>query len=698
MWYSSKQQGGCPMSHKSRQKHILYGKAFLVPAVFVLAIAGITACNSNNTGSRSESRIELLRAHVAELEPMVERAEALRAVKRLQRAYGHYAEFGLWNDLADLFAEDGIGHYPAGDLKKEEIRRLFVQDIGGGKLGLPEGLLYPHMMLQPVVNLSPDGKSAKGRWRVFTMLGYHGKNANWAGGVYENEYVLEAGVWKIKDLRFYLQYSGPYEQTGWTIDKGDIPIHYTPDLVGTPVPGDIEPAVPAIPRDEKTLTRQLRDLLRRAQRLNDQQEVGNLQHIYGYYVDRKMWDDVADLFSDKGTMEIGLRGVYVGRESIRHALEQFGPQGLREGELNDHLQLQTLVSISPDGLTARARGSELIMSGQYGVAGEWGLGVFENEYVKQDGIWRIQSMHIYPIMRADYDKGWAKGAKPAMGINKAYPPDRPPTAIYELYPKFYVPEFHYSNPVTGLPPQYPEGITLAGGFSEATVSSEAGRDTNEVTVSDMEKTVEEIKRLIRRSIGYDACENLASAYGYYIDDFMWDDFSDLFALDGWREAPFVGVYVGRERIRKSLKIQYPFAGGRATGFFTCHQFVQPVIHVSGDGRSADIRVRLLQLSGADGTDGLWMAGIMELKAAIEDGIWKLTAMDLDYTWTANYKGGWAKGPMSLKLSAGDIMETFPPDRPMRGPEAAPFPKIADMPFHYVNPVSGRRPGLLLEPR
>ena len=177
---------------------------------------------------------------------------------------------------------------------------------------------------------------------------------------------------------------------------------------------------------------------------------------------------------------------------------------------------------------------------------------------------------------------------------------------------------------------------------------------------------------------------------------MWDDFADLFALDGWREAPFVGVYVGRERIRKSLKIQYPFAGGRATGFFTCHQFIQPVIHVSEDGRSADIRVRLLQLSGGDGTDGLWMAGILEKKAVVEDGTWKLCAMDLDYTWTADYKGGWAKGPMSLKLSAGNIMETFPPDRPMRGPAMAPFPKIMDMPFHYVNPVSGRSPGLLLE--
>ena len=66
------------------------------------------------------------------------------------------------------------------------------------------------------------------------------------------------------------------------------------------------------------------DLAARAQRLNDEIEVTNLQHAYGYYVDRKMWDDVADLFAADGTMEIGLQGVYVGRKSIRRGLNAFG--------------------------------------------------------------------------------------------------------------------------------------------------------------------------------------------------------------------------------------------------------------------------------------------------------------------------------------------------------------------------------------
>ena len=66
------------------------------------------------------------------------------------------------------------------------------------------------------------------------------------------------------------------------------------------------------------------DLAARAQRLSDEIEVTNLQHAYGYYVDRKMWDDVADLFAADGTMEIGLQGVYVGRTSIRRGLNAFG--------------------------------------------------------------------------------------------------------------------------------------------------------------------------------------------------------------------------------------------------------------------------------------------------------------------------------------------------------------------------------------
>jgi hypothetical protein len=647
-------------------------------------------------GREDHTQLVDLRQQIAQLESNVERAEAIRSIKRLQCAYGHYAEFGLWKDLADLFAENGIGHYPVGDLGKEGIRKLFLQDVGKGKLGLPDGMLYPHIMLQPVVTLEPDGKSAKGRWRVFTMLGNYGGTASWAGGIYENEYILESGIWKIKDLHFYLQYSGRYEQTGWTIDKGAIPFHYDPARAGDPIAAGKNQSPPSENApDIKSMSAALNTLIWRAKRLNDESAVENLQHSYGYYVDRKMWDDAADLFTADATMELGRQGVYVGKKSIRHSLNQFGPQGLREGELNDHLQLQTVIHIAPDGLSAKARGNELIMSGKHGVSGEWGEGIFENQYVKQGGIWRIQSMHVYQRLLTDYDKGWAKDAKPAPGPSKDFPPDRASTEAYEIFPGFSIPKFHFNNPVTSRPTQYGE---RAGTVLPLPDTAGGSRENGAAAVGSiiaLQKKADEAERLLKAAVGYDAAENIASAYGYYIDDFMWDETADLFARDGWKELSYVGAYVGRERIRQSLKIRYPGSGGRSSGYFTGHQVTQPVIHVSPDGQSANVRVRLFQLGGASGGSGMWIGGIYENKAIVEDGVWKIKAMDLDYVWTADYKGGWAHAAGAFRPPPDVMSSKFPPDKPLRGVVTAPFPKIMDMPFHYVNPVSGRKPSLLL---
>ncbi len=633
-----------------------------------------------------------LQQRITQLQVALERAEAVRSVKRLQQAYGHYAEYGLWNDLADLFAEKEIGYFLPGNITREGIRKHYLHDIGKGKLGLPEGMVYPHIILQPVITLEPDGKTAKGRWRVFSMLGVYGETAIWAGGIYENEYVLENGTWKIKDLYYYSQYSGRYDQPGWTIDQDFIPMHYDPKRAGTPIPGSNGSTTKETPRSIESMSSELNGLIARTQRLNSQSDVENLQHIYGYYIDRKMWDDVADLFAPDGTMELAQQGVYVGRASIRRALDQFGTAGLKEGELNDHLQLQTIVDVAPDGMTAKARGTELIMSGKHGTNGEWGEGVFENTYARQNGVWRIKSMHVYERFAADYDKGWARDAKPAAGANKKFPADRPPTKVYATYPHFFIPPFHYDNPVTFQAPQYPESLSgkkpkkkpFAAVISHAPLVH---------SVAELQKKVEELERLLKRAIAYDASENIVDAYGYYIDSYMWDETADLFAKDGWKELSYVGTYVGRERIRQSLKLRYP--GGHPSGYFTAHQITQPVIHVSEDGQSAKVRTRLFQLGGVSGGSGLWLGGIYENKTILEDGIWKIAAMDLDYVFTAQARGGWARAAGSIDPPKTSIGSSFPPDRPLRGVVFPPFPKIVDLPFHYLNPASGRRPPLLL---
>jgi hypothetical protein len=204
----------------------------------------------------------------------------------------------------------------------------------------------------------------------------------------------------------------------------------------------------------------LQTLVQRTQRLQDEREIENLQRIYSYYLDRALWDQLADLFTDDGTIEIAMRGVYVGKKRIRESLELFGPQYLTDGRLMDHANLQPVITVAADGATAKGRVRALIMNGTYGKSGTIGDGIYENSYVKQEGVWKIHALKFYTTFFSDYDKGWATSAFPAPAASETLPPDRPPTVVYENYPTYFVPPFHYPNPVTGKPVQYRPGTTV----------------------------------------------------------------------------------------------------------------------------------------------------------------------------------------------------------------------------------------------
>ena len=653
-------------------------------------VAACTAAAIPSTSLRASVRgadpdLSLLQQRVDRLDALTQRVEAVSAIKRLQHAYGHYSELGLWHDFADLFADSGIGHYTQGALDREGIRALFLKDVGGGQLGLADGRIYPHISMQPVVTLAADGQSGKGRWHIMAMLGGYERSASWAGGVYENEYVRENGIWKFKDVRYLPQYSGRYDDAGWTATRQPTPFHFDASRVGKPILDVPLPATATTLSTVAVLAKRVSDLATRAQRLSDEIEITNLQHAYGYYVDRKMWDDVVDLFATDGTMEIGLQGVYAGHTSIRRGL---GSMGLAEGEINDHIHLQTIVTVLPDG-TARARGTEIGMTGTTGGPALWTQSVYENQFVKQGGVWKFKTMHVYPRFIVDAEKGWAKDAQPAPGPSREFPPDRPSTETYEIYPRFHIAPLHFDHPVTGRSPQYPDGTKSVPRLA-MTPRKPAPPVTSTAALASL-LTATELS--VERSKAYHASENLATAYGYYIDEFAWDETADIFSRDGSKELSYVGTYVGRDRIRQSLKLRYP--NPKSPDFLTLHQVVQPVIHVSADARTAKIRARLFQMGGPSGGEGSWVSGIYENTSVDEGGTWKLSGMDLDYVWRAPSRGGWVRVKTPPVAPEVAMVSDFPPDRPLRGSLAAPFPKVHAVPFHYSNPVSGRVPPLLL---
>ena len=414
----------------------------------------------------------------------------------------------------------------------------------------------------------------------------------------------------------------------------------------------------------------------KAARVSDIDQLRNLQAAYGYYVDKAMWDEVTDLFSDTGTMELGLNGVYAGKASIRKYLYSLtdGKPGLRPKEINNHFELSPVITLAPDGTSAKARWRGLIQGGVFGKGsgGDWGEGIYENEYVKENGVWKIRTLHFYLKFYAPYEGGWTKapaGSALRYGKSKVRP-DKPTSVKYQPYPARFTPPFHYENPVKT---SYVFSATAASGAPIVKTSAPK-------TVADLEAQVRALELQVDRLQAAMDVENLNASYGYYVDKSMQDAIAALFAEDSTLEILGRGVFVGRDRVYEYMRR----LGAPQTGSLFNHMQLQPIVTISPDGTSAQMRSRLFVMFGATGRAAQWGEGIYENTFIKENGVWKYKNLHGYQTYYTNYDAGWAKH------SAGmfDPFPGYPPDLP-QSVAYDPYPAAFTPPFHYRHPVTGR---------
>jgi hypothetical protein len=182
------------------------------------------------------------------------------------------------------------------------------------------------------------------------------------------------------------------------------------------------------------------------------QQIERLQRIYGYYLDKALWDRAVDLLTDDCTVEIAGRGVYKGKERALVVFRDVlggGRIGLAEGQLYNHMNLQGVVTIGSNRNEAKGRWRALIQVGRLGTSALWAEGPYENEYRRERGVWKISKLHWFATFYTPYADGWGKTSLPMSGPSAEFPPDAPPTIEYQPYPSPFVPPFHYPNPVTG---------------------------------------------------------------------------------------------------------------------------------------------------------------------------------------------------------------------------------------------------------
>lgn len=199
------------------------------------------------------------------------------------------------------------------------------------------------------------------------------------------------------------------------------------------------------------LRERLSALEARKQAIADSNAIKRLQRSFGYYMSEGQWDEVVALFTEDATLEFGRDGVYVGRDRIRAWLDAYGggQAGLREGQLNEHLLVMPVVTLAGDGRSAQARWRSIMLLGQFGEQALWGEGPYENTYVKEDGIWKIDTLHWFQTILVPYEGGWAQHEDFNQGlwVSNTLPPDAPATTSYGYWPETFLPPFSFENPV-----------------------------------------------------------------------------------------------------------------------------------------------------------------------------------------------------------------------------------------------------------
>ena len=158
-----------------------------------------------------------------ELEARITRVEDILEIWKLQSKYSHYHHMCYWDKIPDLFAQKTPGVTvevsDSGVFEGiEGVREFYASPEGPHKLmSSKPGWIGLHMTVNPVIEISKDGKTAKGLWHSPGLLmgPYKEKWVPlWVYGKYANDYVKEDGKWKFWHFHFYLTFRCPYKE-GW---------------------------------------------------------------------------------------------------------------------------------------------------------------------------------------------------------------------------------------------------------------------------------------------------------------------------------------------------------------------------------------------------------------------------------------------------------------------------------------------------
>ena len=208
-------------------------------------------------------------------------------------------------------------------------------------------------------------------------------------------------------------------------------------------------------------------------------EIKRLQAEWGYDAMAGDFKTMAALATPDVVMVLPEENA-VGRQAFEDWLRQRmgqGADGIAKGRLNARIWFSPIVTLAPDGESAVGRWKQLALTGEAGKSADWRMTTDVIEYRKTGEGWRMAHIRPYLVFSGAYETGFTHDAKKLERAPVDYTPDQVGAAVTGRAAAT-------SRPKADLD-------------KEATLLLEAGK-----------------------------AQNIADAFGYYLDRGMYDDIVD----------------------------------------------------------------------------------------------------------------------------------------------------------------------------
>ena len=200
--------------------------------------------------------------------------------------------------------------------------------------------------------------------------------------------------------------------------------------------------------------------------------IRTLQFAYGYFMDKCMFDEIVDLFTDDAELHF-MGGLFKGKAGARRLYGgSSGMRGPRDGILFEHIIAQDIVHVAPDRGTAQGRFRTFLQGGVHRSTTDappripaqfWEAGIYENHYRRESGVWKIVLFNYRVVYQCDYATGWAEAPDAPLMVSEhrlTFPDNLGGPDVLEeqppRWPRAVVMPFHYRHPVTGRPIPIPD--------------------------------------------------------------------------------------------------------------------------------------------------------------------------------------------------------------------------------------------------